>query len=139
MKKNIIISLIVLGQGLWAQEKKYFDENWQIIKDPKKAHFYRETTPQGDKTLIKDYYIDGTLKMQVWAIDPTPNQEIFEGEVSWYYPNGKLKTTSYYKDNEVATKEYDEEGRIISDFIYKDGRIFEGKMHWYALAKDIYS
>ena len=135
MKRFFIVSAFALCQGIYSQSQGaiYFDEEWNIIKDKKKASFYRETTQQGDYYLIKDYYINGTLQMEGKASDKTPNQEVFEGKVTWYYPDGKVSTVSHFsKGAQVGEhKSYQEDGRISQDFIYKNYAVFSGKSYGY--------
>ena len=47
--------------------------------------------------MIKDYYINGALQMEGTAVDDTPNQEVFEGKVTWYFPDGKVEMVSNFK------------------------------------------
>ena len=135
MKRFFIVSAFALCQGIYAQSQGviYFDEEWNIIKDKKKASFYRETTQQGDYYLIKDYYINGTLQMEGKASDKTPNQEVFEGKVTWYYPDGKVSTVSHFsKGIPVGEhKSYQEDGRVIQEYIYKNGTVLNGKSYDY--------
>ena len=135
MKRFFIVSAFALCQGVYAQSQGvvYFDEEWNIIKDKKKASFYRETTKQGDYYLVKDYYINGTLQMEGVTSDKTPNQEVFEGKVTWYYPDGQVSTVSHFsKGTQVGEhKSYQEDGRIVQDFIYKNDSIFNGKSYGY--------
>ena len=135
MKRFFIVSAFALCQGIYAQSQGviYFDEEWNITKDKKKASFYRETTQQGDYYLIKDYYINGTLQMEGKASDKTPNQEVFDGKVIWYYPDGKVSMVSHFsKGVQVGEhKSYQEDGRISQDFIYKNYAVFSGKSYGY--------
>ncbi len=90
MKKLFTSALLalVLSINVYAQEKTYFDENWEKTTQ-ENMEYYRETTPKGKLTLIKDFYKNGTLQMEGLASDTTPSNEVFEGKVTWYTPKEK--------------------------------------------------
>ena len=118
---------------LYAQEKIYFDSLWAVTtKD--KAVFYRETTPEKEFTRIKDFYKNGTLQMEGLASDTTPSSEIFEGKVTWYYPNGKTQIISNFSKGMPIgeQKSYDEKGRVLSDLFYRDSEKYDGVTYSYS-------
>ena len=49
MKRFFIVSAFALCQGIYAQSQGviYFDEEWNIIKDKKKAYFYQRNFADG--------------------------------------------------------------------------------------------
>lgn len=120
---------LVLSINVYAQEKTYFDENWEKTTQDK-MEFYRETTPKGKLTLIKDFYKDGKLQMEGLASDTTPNNEVFDGKVTWYTPEGKIMSTVTYSNGKQvgASQSYDDKGRITEDMVYKADGNFTGKM-----------
>ncbi len=137
MKKLFTSALLalILSVNVYAQEKTYFDENWeQTTQD--NMEYYRETLPKGQLTLIKDFYKDGTLQMEGLASDTTPNSEVYDGKVTWYTPEGKvLNTATYSKGKQIGpSQSYDTKGRLIEDMVFKADGTFSGKMFTY---KDI--
>ena len=118
---------------LYAQEKIYFDSLW-VVTTKDKAAFYRETTPEKEFTRIKDFYKNGTLQMEGLASDTTPSSEIFEGKVTWYYPNGKTQIISNFSKGMPIgeQKSYDEKGRVLSDLFYRDSEKYDGVTYSYS-------
>ncbi|MGL6125763.1 MAG: membrane-binding protein, partial [Chryseobacterium artocarpi] len=84
MKKLFTSALLalVLSINVYAQERTYFDENWDKTTK-ENMEYYRETTAKGKLTLIKDFYKNGTLQMEGLASDTTPSNEVFDGKVTW--------------------------------------------------------
>lgn len=134
MKKLFASALLalVLSINVYAQEKTYFDENWEKTTQDN-MEYYRETTPKGKFTLIKDFYKDGKLQMEGLASDITPNSEVFDGKVTWYTPEGKIMSTVNYSNGKQvgASQSYDDKGRITEDMVYKADGNFTGKMMAY--------
>lgn len=134
MKKVLLTAFVVLSFSIsvFAQKPIYLDENWQpTIKE--NMSFYREIIKQGSATLVKDFYKNGKLQMQGTAVDATLNNEIWDGEVTWYYANGKPQSTRHFKNGEAVgiTKSYDEKGRVIEDFVYNEDGSFMGSSRTY--------
>lgn len=130
MKKLFTSALLalVLSINVYAQERTYFDENWEkTTKD--KMEYYRETSPKGKLTLIKDFYKNGTLQMEGLASDTTPSSEVFDGKVTWYTPEGKVMSmVTYSKGTQVGpSQSYDVKGRLLEDMVYKADGTFSGK------------
>ena len=113
-----------------AQDRIYFDSAWAVTTK-EKAVFYRETEQKGNLTLLKDYYKNGTLQMEGLASDTTPGEEIFDGKVTWYYPNGKVQSFTHYKNGRFVgeSKGYDEDGKINTDLVYDADSDYTGKMY----------
>lgn len=131
-KSTLIIALISAYSVTFAQERIYFDENWEATT---KDHmvYYRETSKQGNLILLKDYYKNGTLQFEGLASDVTPNHEVYEGKVTWYFPDGKPeKIAEYVKGVPIGvSKMFDVHGRIVEDSIYnKEGR-YDGTSYLY--------
>ncbi|WP_336687078.1 membrane-binding protein [Chryseobacterium bernardetii] len=131
MKKLFTSALLalVLSINVYAQEKTYFDENWEKTTQ-ENMEYYRETTPKGKLTLIKDFYKNGTLQMEGLASDTTPSNEVFEGKVTWYTPEGKVMSVVNYANGKQVgvSQSYDAKGRLIEDMVYKADGTFSGKM-----------
>lgn len=134
MKKLFTSALLalVLSINVYAQEKTYFDENWEKTTQDK-MEYYRETTPKGKLTLIKDFYKDGKLQMEGLASDTTPNSEVFDGKVTWYTPEGKIMSTTTFSNGKQigVSQSYDEKGRLTEDVVYKADGTYDGKAFVY--------
>jgi len=123
MRTFFVVAALVVSQCFHAQKIIYFDCEWNEIKNKKEASYYREVAKQGELYLIKDYYINGALQMEGTAVDDTPNQEVFEGKVTWYSPDGKVEMVSNFKNGNILgeSKLYNANGKLLQDIVY-DGR-----------------
>ncbi|WP_117614874.1 hypothetical protein [Chryseobacterium sp. BLS98] len=127
----VLFAMLVFITG-HAQQKIYFDKNWEKTT-PDKMEFYRVTEPKGNLTLIKDYYKNGTLQMEGLASDTSPGNEIFQGRVTWYTPEGKVANLIDYPEVHPSgpSKIFDKKGRLINDFIYSANGDYRGKSYEY--------
>ncbi|WP_261511391.1 membrane-binding protein [Chryseobacterium paludis] len=134
MKKLFTLTLLALlfTIKVYSQEKIYFDENWEKTTQ-NKMEYYRETEPKGKFTLIKDYYKNGTLQMEGLASDITPQNEVYEGKVTWYTKEGKvINSTTFSKGKQLGpAQSFDEKGRILEDFTYNSDGGYKGKSYAY--------
>ena len=134
MKKIVTSAIFVLIMNIHAgaQEKIYFDENWEKTTQ-NKMEFYRETEPKGKLTLIRDFYKNGTPQMEGLVSDATPGSEVYEGKITWYNPDGKVMSTGTFSGgNQVGpAQSFDEQGRILEDLVYKEDGSFTGKIYTY--------
>lgn len=133
---NLKSILVATSIGVYslanAQQVIYFNEDWEVTtKD--KMEYYRETTKQGNLTLVKDFYKNGTPQMQGLASDTTPNAEVWDGQVTWYYPNGKVQTTSNYKKGTQVgvSKGFDDNGKLLEDLVYDKEGNYKGTRYVY--------
>ncbi len=131
--KILFISAVMVACSLLnAQERIYFDDDWKVTTKDSMA-YYRETAKQGNFILLKDYYKNGALQFEGMVSDATPNSEVFEGKVTWYFPDGKPEKIAEYVKGVPAgiSKMFDGQGRIVEDLIYnKEGR-YDGKSYLY--------
>lgn len=134
MKKLFTSAILafVLSIHAYAQERTYFDENWEKTSQDN-MEYYRETSPKGKLTLIKDFYKNGTLQMEGLASDITPNNEVFDGKVTWYTPEGKVMSIVTYSNGKQVgpAQTYDEAGKLSEDVIYKADGTFNGTSYTY--------
>lgn len=134
MKKLFTLTLLafLFTITVYSQEKIYFDENWEKTTQ-NNMEYYRETEAKGKFTLIKDYYKNGTLQMEGLASDITPQNEVFEGKVTWYTREGKVTSSvTYSKGKQIGpTQSFDEKGRPLEDVIYSADGSFKGKIYTY--------
>lgn len=123
---------LIISIHAGAQEKIYFDENWEKTTHDK-MEFYRETENKGKLTLIRDFYKNGTLQMEGLVSDTTPGSEVYEGKITWYTAEGKVLSTGTYSGGQQIgpAKTFDEQGRLLEDLIYKADGTFTGKTYTY--------
>lgn len=128
--KYITFFVLLLGSfyKILGQQKEtiYYDADWEVATKAN-AHFYRllPLEEKGDLVLIKDYYINGQLQMQGWV--KKEKEQLYEGEIIWYFENGNVSTKREYVDGEVnGTEEtYYVDGSIKTIAFFKD-RFREG-------------
>ncbi|KFF20899.1 hypothetical protein [Chryseobacterium sp. JM1] len=123
---------LILSISVGAQEKIYFDENWEKTTQDK-MEFYRETENKGKLTSIKDFYKNGKPQMEGLASNATPGSEVYEGKVVWYSPEGKIVSTATFSGGKQIgpAQTFDEKGRPVEDLVYKADGTFKGKMYTY--------
>ncbi|PID69484.1 MAG: hypothetical protein CR989_01485 [Flavobacteriales bacterium] len=131
-----IALFLLVPQAITAQKDTiWFDANWSKA-DKKQASYYRLNPDKKDNGFwITDYYMDGTKQME--AFSAAKDEEIFEGEVTWYHPNGKIMQTVNYKNNKPngLRKNYYENGSLKSEYFYKDGKIHGSYISYYENAQ----
>jgi antitoxin component YwqK of YwqJK toxin-antitoxin module len=127
-----ILLFLSFSEALHAQQKIYFDEYWEVTTI-ENMEYYRETYKEGNLIRIKDFYKNGQVQMDALASDASIGNEVFEGEVKLYHPNGKVETIENYKNGKSVGiyKTFDQEGRIIKDYNYTESGIFSGKFYTY--------
>ncbi|MBB6369383.1 membrane-binding protein [Chryseobacterium shigense] len=134
MKKLFTTAVLALflSISINAQEKIYFDENWEKTTQDK-MEFYRETAAKGKLTLIKDFYKNGKLQMEGLASDPTPGSEVYDGKVTWYNPEGKINSTATFSGGKQVgpSQTFDDKGRPLEDLVYSADGNFKGKSYMY--------
>lgn len=135
MKKLVtsVLFTVMFSSAIFAQQKSYFDENWEPTSKEKMEYYREASKQQGNLTLIKDFYKNGTLQMEGLASDTTPGSEVFEGKVTWYFSNGKPSSTVEYKGGVIngISKGFDEKGRVKEDMKYNADGNYDGKMYSY--------
>lgn len=126
------VFVLIISTHAGAQEKVYFDENWEKTTQDK-MEFYREIENKGKLTLIRDFYKNGTLQMEGLVSDTTPGSEVYEGKITWYNAEGKVLSTGTYSAGQQIgpAKTFDEQGRLLEDLIYKADGTFTGKIYSY--------
>lgn len=101
----------------------WFDSNWKET-NKKDASFYRpEIKKKGNGFWIVDYYINGQKQMEGLSSDP--KNELYEGQVVWYFENGNIFQVVHYKGGILngSRKIFFESEAIQSEAMYKDGQL----------------
>ena len=95
--EKIIILLLLFNGAMYAQDKSvYYDKDWKVTSKDS-ASFYRiEPIKVANLWLIKDYYING--KIQFKGTTKDIQKEKWHGDLTWYYPNGRITSKERYKD-----------------------------------------
>lgn len=134
MKNSIILLCIVcflLSSTILAQKDTiWYDSNWKVA-DKKSADYYRpKVKKKGNLYLQVDYYLSGAKQMEAYAHSETDPD--YEGEVKWYFENGKLFQLVHYKNGilDGNRKIYYESGQLKTNSNYKNGKL-NGKWESY--------
>jgi len=101
MKNTTIFTTILLlfiTITLKAQETTWFDANWQVTTEDMAEYYRPAPEKKGDKYWIADYYKDNTIQMEGFSYNTTPNEELYDGLVIYYHPNGKPFHKANYKN-----------------------------------------
>ncbi len=121
---------------------EYFDENWIRCK-PKEASFYRLVTYESEnkpKGVVKDYFISGALHSEFTAVYLDYDDEgknFYEGEATWYFPNGKVEQKRFYFNNKINGRNafYYENGQMAKLINYSFGITHGSYQEWYKSGK----
>ena len=76
----------------------WFDKNWEKAERISAAFFRPRSVSIGDGYMIKDYYINGKLQMQ--GISLSKEKLIWDGILTSYYENGRLRDKVLFSNGE---------------------------------------
>lgn len=118
----ITIPIVFLFCLVNAQDTIYFDKDWkEAIKD--NHAFYRPMPllKEGDLVLIRDYYKNGNLQMQGYAM--ADDLDNYVGDIYWYDKNGYDGEMSQYLNlSDVKTLVYfHADGSLWQKIVYNQG------------------
>jgi antitoxin component YwqK of YwqJK toxin-antitoxin module len=70
-----------------------------------------------------DYYDAAAMDQTIHKLE-TYDADQLNGQSICFYPNGQIKTDAMYKNDQLHGdfKEYDQQGKLILDAIYVDGK-----------------
>ncbi len=129
MKKLIfaaIAAVMFTSVALAQSDTTYYDQNWQRTTK-ESAAFYRPAPKAKDSGYwIQDFFISGALQMEGFSSSNT--DDLFEGEMNWYYENGKPMQKANYvngvQHGEIIN--YNKAGVELSRGLSKLGEPFKG-------------
>jgi len=113
--------------------KIYYDENWNIIENLQEAKYYRlvnfESKYYPKNGLVQDFYISGKIqnKFYVSYLDSKYDGLMIHDSIDQRYTEkGILTDETSYKYGQVESDiNWDEEGNLITKYLYKFGKIKE--------------
>ena len=93
----VLFCLFSFSITITAQNKTvWFDANWNITSKDS-ASFYRPAPiKKGNAYLMIDYYMSGMRQFE--GISLKSDEEVFEGQVTWYFESGKVFQKGNYKN-----------------------------------------
>lgn len=132
----ICLFIFIFSSTILAQKDTiWYDANWNKTSNKDQASYYRPSPVKKDNGyLLIDYYMSGAKQME--AFSQAHDEEIFDGQVTWYYENGNIMQTVNYKNNVLTgeRKNYYESGPLKSQYSYNtDGKI---SGHWVSYYKN---
>ena len=108
-------------------EINYYDEDWKLVTDRKKAQYYRHVfkTSDPEKVLIKDFYMSGQLQFEGLATDydaRDANKLANEGTCRWYEADGRLSKEAEYRSGkqEGLSKTWNDDGHLTVEYYVND-------------------
>jgi TonB family protein len=110
----------------------YFDKDWKEILNPAQAVYFRTIHPNGDRYVVRDYFVSTKAPQMIASCSETTPKLVFDGPSVWYYENGsKKKEGTYEKGDQVGLfKEYFERGTPQSQLYYRKGEKTLHYQHW---------
>ena len=129
---NILLFISTISY-LFSQDTivKYFNTNWEEVKDKNIASFYRKAFKGSDNLWIAhDYYISN--KIQMIGTYKSEKLNIKYGHFSYFYENGKKKSEGDYinNDNDGFWTYWYENGQKRSEGNYKND-LKQGKWEYW--------
>ncbi|PZX20316.1 antitoxin component YwqK of YwqJK toxin-antitoxin module [Breznakibacter xylanolyticus] len=128
LTRLVVLCMALLPFSLFAQhEIEYFNDNWEPCAKAE-ASFYRPRPEFVDSGyIVRDYYIN-TTQLQGVGFSKTGGDKDFNGQVSWYHPNGELMQQAVLVDGVFhgLISTYDEAGNLLASGIFQDGEAFDG-------------
>ncbi|QTD37082.1 hypothetical protein JL193_13280 [Polaribacter batillariae] len=112
------ILLVFFTTDFSAQEKIWFDANWNVTTKEKAVYYRPISRDKSKKQWVIDYYISGKKVKEVYYVSGKPN-----GKYSEFYNSGELKTTGKFEEGlkDGIWKTYYKNGKIKEKGRYKKG------------------
>ena len=100
MKKITMILFILVNFCSYAQEgTTYYNEQWKITTKDQAAYYRPSPQKENELWLIKDYYITGELQFE--GHSKAKDKELWDGDITWYFPNGRIEDKYRYKNGKL--------------------------------------
>ncbi|MBL4745034.1 MAG: hypothetical protein JKY08_01570 [Flavobacteriaceae bacterium] len=121
-KLLLVLTTFLMVNGLFAQgDTIWFDSNWNTT-DEENATYYRPIPEKmSDGYWLVDYFNSGAVQME--GLSKELEKEVFEGEIKWYFENGKIQQTIFYSEGVLngTRKMYYKSGRLKNQRYYVMG------------------
>ncbi len=122
-KLTLVLITFLSVNFFFAQgETVWFDSNWNVTTEDY-AYYYRPNPEKKNNGFwLVDYYTSGAKRME--GLSKELNTEVFEGEIKWYFENGKVQQTILYSDGELngPRKMYYKSGNLKNERYYVMGK-----------------
>ncbi|MFD0796641.1 toxin-antitoxin system YwqK family antitoxin [Maribacter chungangensis] len=122
----VMVLLVTASTKLMAQKDTlYYDAKWKTTVKDSAAFFRPPAKKQGEFYKTEDFYVSGALQMS--GLSSSLDNDIWEGEVTWYNEDGSMLQQGTYKNNRL-------DGEYISTLAgkklkakFENGRMVSGK------------
>jgi TonB family protein len=127
-----IVCLVISLQATAQKTTMYYDYLWHPC-DPLKARFYGELEKTDSGWLRKDYFL-GNKRLQMQALYEDSACKIHNGQVLFYYANGRLSSRGQmvHNKNEGVCVSFHANGMMSDSAFYHDGRPVGYDFRWHA-------
>jgi len=130
----LVITFSCLSQ---VNDTIYYDTYWDKTKKDK-AVYYRPLPlkKQDGLYVVKDYFINGNLQME--AFSTSLKNDVFQGDVIWYYDNGQISLKQTFDKGKTIGNEvsYFRDGTLMSSGVYKNGSKHDGTFYLSSTSRD---
>lgn len=126
MKKQfatLALGLFFISSLSFAQgDSIWFDANWKKTTKDKALYFRKVPQKKGKGFWFQDFYVSG--KKQMEGLSLKKDTEFYDGQVIWYYENGKIFQKVNYINGYLNGERlvYFENGKLKAKLIYNRGR-----------------
>lgn len=125
MHKIVLVFFTFLTLNiLYAQEETvWFDSNWNITTEDSATYYRPSPEKKSNGYWLVDYYTSGVVQME--GLSKELDKEVFEGEIKWYFENGKVHQTIYYSAGVLngSRKIYYKSGKLKNERYYVMGKL----------------
>jgi|GEM_PF-6122546 len=133
-----VVSFPESGSYIDSVETKviYYDDDWEEVGRNKAEYYriisYKNGKPEG---VVRDYYISGNIQWSGGLISENP--DVFNGDCTYYYENGKPSATAQYVNGEIDGTEisYYESGKKERELYFKNGMATQISKAYYPSGK----
>ncbi len=128
MKKvTQLLTLFLVGfvfLSSYGQKTVWFDKNWQETSEGNSVYYRPQPKKVKSGYWIVDYYKNGQVQMEGFSTINEPNNEHFDGLVTYYHQNGKPFHKANYKNGKLdgVRKVFYESGELKEQGRYKNGK-----------------
>ena len=112
-KLLLVLLTFLMVNGLLAQENTvWFDSNWNTTAEDNATYYRPSPEKKANGYWLIDYYTSGVIQME--GLSKELENEVFEGEIKWYFENGKVHQTIFYSEGVLngSRKIYYKSGKL---------------------------
>jgi len=94
-KLFLVLVTFFMVNGLLAQETTvWYDSNWNTTAEENATYYRPNPEQKSNGYWLVDYYVSGEKQME--GLSKELSKDVFEGEIKWYFENGKIHQKIFY-------------------------------------------